>query len=158
MGGMPTATAELPRLLTPDQVAQYHEEGYCVLSGAIPAEHLMLLRQCCQAAVDRMHARMDAEGTHTIGISRRGSRYFCRMATRVAQGRAPLRVHPQPWRSWASARNLLGPDTHTPSGRSFVVKAADIGMHFGWHQEEFRLRRRGRTRMPPTLQLLVRAG
>ena len=54
----------------------YRSEGYMILERAIPQHFLELLRSQCQQAIDRMDARMDAEGSDTLGINHRGSRYF----------------------------------------------------------------------------------
>ena len=62
--------------ITDAQKQQFKEEGYFILENAIPAHHLDLLRGECQAFIDKANARMDAEGTDSLGLNHRNSRYF----------------------------------------------------------------------------------
>ncbi|MCB0105636.1 MAG: hypothetical protein KDE53_07000, partial [Caldilineaceae bacterium] len=63
-------------IVTPEQVQQYQEQGYCVLEKVIPQTYLDGLRSECGRFIDMMHAEMDAQGTNTLGISHRNRRYF----------------------------------------------------------------------------------
>ena len=62
--------------ITDAQKQQFKEEGYFILENAIPDYHLDLLRGECQAFIDKANARMDAEGTDSLGLNHRNSRYF----------------------------------------------------------------------------------
>ena len=55
---------------------QYREEGYFILPGVLPAEHLELLRGECGGFIERMNSEMDAKGTDVLGITHRNKRYF----------------------------------------------------------------------------------
>ena len=63
-------------LVTPEQVQQYHNQGFCVLKNVISQAHLENLRAECGRYIDVMHEEMDRKGTDTLGISHRNSRYF----------------------------------------------------------------------------------
>jgi hypothetical protein len=62
--------------ISESQKEQFREEGYLILEEVIPPQHLQMLRDKCQHAIDEMDARMDREGTDVIFINRRGNRYF----------------------------------------------------------------------------------
>ena len=76
--------------ISQEQKDLYRSEGYMILERAIPEAFLELLRGQCQQAIGRMDADMDAEGTDTIGINHRGSRYFVSNCFRNSRGCAPF--------------------------------------------------------------------
>lgn len=117
--------------LSPVQLAQYREQGYCIAERFIPDEHLELLRSCCQASIDRTDAEMDRLGTDVLGISHRGRRYF---PTHPSWHDARLYRFLASPRMVAAAGQLLGPDVFV-FWEQYVVKGADRGMHFAWHQD-----------------------
>ena len=63
-------------MITDAEESQFKEEGYFILDGVIPENHLELLRGECQAFVDRADRQMDEEGTDTLGLNHRNRRYF----------------------------------------------------------------------------------
>ncbi len=128
---MRTATADLPSILTRDQIAQYREEGYCILQDAIPTEHLALLRGSCQSAIDRMHREMDERKTDTLGINHRNSRYFACHPSHQDERIYDFILSPA---QLSLCRDLLGPEAYA-FWEQYVVKAAENGMHFSWHQD-----------------------
>jgi ectoine hydroxylase-related dioxygenase (phytanoyl-CoA dioxygenase family) len=121
----------LPEPLSPAQVRQYREQGFCVVPNAISPAYLELLRGACQAAIERTNAEMDRQGTDTLGINHRNNRYFsCHPSLEHRQLfdfiYSPVQL--------AICRQLLGPEAFV-FWEQYVVKAADKGMHFGWHQD-----------------------
>ena len=66
-------------LVTPEMIRQYRDEGYFVLESVLSAEDLELIRGGAQYSVDRLDARMTAEGVDRLGINARGKRYFSEM-------------------------------------------------------------------------------
>ncbi len=128
---MGTATADLPHLLTRDQIEQYREEGYCILPDAISPEHLQLLRSCCQASIDRVHEHMDKQKTDTLGINHRNKRYFCCHPSVEDERLFDFILSPA---QLGFCRDLLGPEAYV-FWEQYVVKAAETGMHFSWHQD-----------------------
>lgn len=110
---------------------RFQEDGYFILERAIPPEHLDLLRDECQRFIDEMHAEMDRQGTDVLGLNHRNKRYFV--------------AHP----SLRSPRlkeflfsDLMADICRATIGdqaylfwEQYVVKAAEQGMKFGWHQD-----------------------
>lgn len=125
------ATAAAAPILTARHIEQYREEGWCLIENAITPEHLALLRECCQAAIDATDAEMDRLGTDVIGINHRGSRYF---------SYSPSHQQPKLYQFIHSplmagiCRTLLGPEAFV-FWEQYVVKAAEGGMPFAWHQD-----------------------
>ncbi len=113
------------------QKRQYREEGYVILEHVIPDEHLEALRAECQRFIDDMHAEMDRRGTDTLGISHRNKRYF----VAGVQARRP-RVHDFVFSDLMAGicRATIGDEAYLYWDQ-YVVKAAEVGMKFSWHQD-----------------------
>ena len=109
----------------------YRSEGYMILERAIPESFLELLRGQCQQAIDRMDADMDAEGTDTIGINHRGSRYF---VSNCFREQPALRAFLFSELMADVCRATLGDDAYL-FWEQYVVKGAETGMKFSWHQD-----------------------
>ena len=67
---------ETEPFVTEAQRRQYHEEGYFILERVIPDDQLAFLRAKCDRLVQAQEEEMDRQGTDTLKLSRRGSRYF----------------------------------------------------------------------------------
>lgn len=127
----PASAAVPPSVVGEDALARLHRDGFCVLPSVIPDDLLTLLRDECQGFIDRKDAEMDAAGTDTIGISHRGKRYFVAQCyqQRPVLGRFLFS------RLMASiCRQALGPDVWLFHDQ-YVVKGAEQGMKFAWHQD-----------------------
>ena len=109
----------------------YRSEGYMILERAIPESFLDLLRSQCQQAIDRMDADMDAEGTDTIGINHRGSRYF---VSNCFREQPALRAFLFSELMADVCRATLGNDAYL-FWEQYVIKGAETGMKFSWHQD-----------------------
>ncbi len=124
-------TTALPDLITPAIREQYRTEGYMILPGVIPEDMLAMLREECSYFLGYNDAELDLSQTPTVGITHRGKRYFInnryRMSTRL-------------WRFLYSplmaevAQAALGPDVFL-FHEQWVVKGAEQGMKFAWHQD-----------------------
>ncbi len=117
--------------ITDAQIRQYHEEGWFILERAIPDEHVKLLRDNCQFAIDEVHAEMDKLGTDVIGINHRGSRYF---SGHTSQKQPALFEFIYSQLMAELCRSLLGPEAFV-FWEQYVVKMAEAGMTFSWHQD-----------------------
>ena len=124
---METATPPISE----QQKQQYQEEGYFILEAAIPAEHLHILRAECQYFIDRKNAEMDQEDKKVLGITHRNSRYFI---SNRHQERPRMRAFIFSELTAAICRATLGPDAYL-FWEQYVVKGAEIGLHFSWHQD-----------------------
>lgn len=110
---------------------QYREEGYFILEDAVPAEHLQIMRDSCDHLIDLMHQEMDRLGTDHIHISHRGKRYH--IAKKYDQ---PPRLHEYVFSDLMAevCRATIGDDACLFYDQ-YVVKAADQGIRFAWHQD-----------------------
>lgn len=106
-------------------------EGYVVLPDLIGAEELAMLRREADAAVAAIDAQMDAAGTDTLGINHRGSRYFA--ANNLGRSEE-LRRFVFGETLEPLCRAFLGDDVWFFL-EQFVVKVAESGMQFSWHQD-----------------------
>ena len=118
-------------VITEEQRTQFREEGYFILERAVSEEQLKILREACDDLIEAMHAEMDRLGTDHIHISHRGKRYH------IAKQyyRAP-RLGEFVFSALMAeiCRATLG-DTAFLFYDQYVVKAAEQGMAFSWHQD-----------------------
>ncbi len=123
MSALPVITAEMSR--------QYREEGYFILERAIPPAHLQMLRDEAASFIDKIHAEMDRVGKDVIGINHRHKRYF--ISNRYKES---ARLHEFIFSDLMAAicRATLGPDAYL-FNEQYVIKAAEVGMKFAWHQD-----------------------
>jgi ectoine hydroxylase-related dioxygenase (phytanoyl-CoA dioxygenase family) len=118
-------------MLTPAHIQQYRDEGYFILERAISEEHLAILRDSCDHLIDVMHAEMDRLGTDHIHISHRGKRYHIAKQYEHA-----------PRLSEYVFSDLMAEVCRATIGETaylfydqYVVKAAEQGISFSWHQD-----------------------
>ncbi len=118
-------------VITEQQRQQYVDEGYFILERAIPDEHLEILRESCDYLIDLMHAEMDRQGTDHIHISHRGKRYHI-----AKQYDQPPRLSEYVFSELMAevCRATIG-DTAYLFYDQYVVKAAEKGIKFSWHQD-----------------------
>lgn len=109
----------------------FEEQGYLIFENALQDEDLEGLRQACADAMARMDAEMDALGTDTLRISHRGKRYF---APYESQQSAAVREFIESDAMLDMAQALIGPNVVRFLDQ-YVVKCAEVGMKFGWHQD-----------------------
>lgn len=110
---------------------QYRDEGYFVLREVIPPEHLRILRGSCDRLIRMMHDEMDRLGTDHIHISHRGKRYHIAKRYAEAPGLAEYVFSPL---MAAICKATVG-DTAWLFYDQYVVKAAQQGISFSWHQD-----------------------
>jgi ectoine hydroxylase-related dioxygenase (phytanoyl-CoA dioxygenase family) len=113
-----------------DHAQSFRDEGFFVLERAVPERDLELLRDECQRFIDERDREMDRLGVDTIDLDHRGSRYFVH-AYGKSDG-AERFLHSELMQQ--VARTALG-DTVYLFNEQYVVKAAERGMKFGWHQD-----------------------
>ena len=118
-------------ILSEAQQEQFRTDGFCVLDDVVPAGMLRLLRDECATFIRLKDEEMDRAGTDTLGISHRGSRYFvsnCHLVRPQINGflHSDLMT--------GICRDTLGPDAYMFYNQ-YVVKGAEAGMKFSWHQD-----------------------
>ncbi|MEM7533304.1 MAG: phytanoyl-CoA dioxygenase family protein [Chloroflexota bacterium] len=117
--------------ITNEMIEQYHQEGYFILEGVMTDEQIEGLRKECQRYIDTFDAEMEAKGVTSLGINHYKKRYF--ISNRGADSAiinsflfSPLMGN--------VAKSTLG-DTAYLFHEQYVVKAAEVGTKFGWHQD-----------------------
>ncbi|MGC2403210.1 MAG: phytanoyl-CoA dioxygenase family protein [Acidobacteriaceae bacterium] len=118
-------------MISPSQQEQYRSEGYLILSGVIPQRELTMLREECAYYLGYYDALMDSKGVETENLSHRGKRYFINNRYRLS---------PRLWQFVFSdlmaqvAEATVGPTAYL-FHEQWVVKGAEQGMKFSWHQD-----------------------
>ncbi len=118
-------------VVTPQQKDSYRQEGYMILPGIIPPDTLTMLREECSYFVGYYDAQMDSAGVGVQGLNHRGKRYFISMKYRLSH---------RLWRFVFSplmaqlTQAVLGPNVYL-FYEQWVVKGAEQGMKFAWHQD-----------------------
>lgn len=115
----------------PEHIRDFHEKGYFVLESVIPEHHLAMLRSECDRFVGLIEAEMDRKGSDVDGINHRSRRYF--IANRHKE--SPLLADFIFSDLMADiCRATLGDNAYL-FHEQYVVKSAEKGMKFGWHQD-----------------------
>lgn len=109
----------------------YNTEGYMVLPGVIDQETLTVLREECSYFLGYKDAEMDSRGVTVEGINHRGNRYFINNLYRMSKRMHGFLFSPM---MAEIATAVLGPDVYL-FNEQWVVKNADQGMKFSWHQD-----------------------
>jgi len=116
--------------VTSADARRFRDEGFFVLEGAVPPSDLDILRGECQRFIDERDREMTRLGVDMLDLCHRGRRYFVH-----AYGKSPAVERFLFSDLMAqSAQAALG-DTVYLCNEQYVVKAADQGMAFGWHQD-----------------------
>ena len=117
--------------ITNEHRKQFREEGYFILERAVSEEHLEILRNSCNNLIKAMHEEMDRLGTDHIHISHRGKRYH------IAKqyNRTPRLAEFVFSELMAEVCQATIGDTAFLFYDQYVVKAAEQGMSFSWHQD-----------------------
>ncbi len=116
--------------ITTEHVRRFRDEGFFVLESVLPHTELELLRSECQRFIDERDREMDRLGVDKLDLDHRGSRYFVH-----AYGKSPdIERFLRSDFMVEIARAALG-DTVYLFNEQYVVKAAEHGMTFSWHQD-----------------------
>ncbi len=117
--------------ITSESLDQFLQDGYFVLPGVIPPEELEDLRLECDRLVALKDAELEKQGREGQGITHRNSRYFLGgygMGSQILQrflfGTQMAEI----------CKATLGSNVYL-FNEQFVVKAAERGMKFSWHQD-----------------------
>lgn len=119
------------QLLSGGQLERYRESGYVLLERVIPDAQLEVLRSECARVMRRIDVEIAAGNTDAHSLSRPGSRYFI---SQVARDSEPLREFLLSPLMRGICRSTLGDEAYFFLDQ-FVVKAADVGGRFSWHQD-----------------------
>ena len=114
----------------------FERDGFAVLEAVIDTATLGVLREECDEFVARTDRWLVERGTDTYGITHRGRRYFISNRYRESE-RLPDFLFGGLMRAVTTA--LLGPTVYL-FNEQWVVKGAEQGMRFAWHQDSGYLR------------------
>ena len=117
--------------ISDDQKTLYAQEGYMVLPSVIPADMLLMLREESAYFMGYMDARMDGGLMPEGALSVRGSRYFVNNMYRYS-GRLRQFIFSDLMAD--VCRATLG-DSAVLFHEQWVIKGAEKGMDFSWHQD-----------------------
>ena len=118
-------------LVRPEQVEEYHRDGYFILESVIPEPVLAALREECMRYVDVYDRDMEAKGISTQGITHYKKRYF------ISNRSTDSPIMTEFLFSELMAEiccATLGDDAFL-FNEQYVVKAADTDSKFAWHQD-----------------------
>ena len=118
-------------MITDEQRQLYRTEGYMILPGVIPPDMLNMLREECSYYLGYYDSIMDAKGVKTENISHRGKRYFINNRYRLSN-----RLYQFIFSNLMAevARSTIGDEAYL-FHEQWVVKGAEQGMKFAWHQD-----------------------
>lgn len=118
-------------VITESQKQQFRDEGFFILEKVIPDEQLRLLREECRFFIDKTDEEMAQKQTATRGITHKSKRYFI----------ADRHKESEKLQSFLFS-DLMADICHATLGdeaylfwEQFVVKGAEVGMKFSWHQD-----------------------
>ena len=114
----------------PEHARRFASDGFFVLDRVVPRHDLEILRAECDRLIDERDEEMRRLGTDRLDLDHRGRRYFLH-----AYGKSP-QVSQFLFSDLMAqvARTALG-ETVNLFNEQYVVKAAERGMRFGWHQD-----------------------
>jgi ectoine hydroxylase-related dioxygenase (phytanoyl-CoA dioxygenase family) len=113
-----------------EQVRQFRDEGFFVLEKVVSPSDLETLRGECQRLIEERDGEMDRLGVEKLDLDHRGRRYFVHAYERSPAVRRFLLSNLMA----QIAKATLGDNVYL-FNEQYVVKAAERGMKFGWHQD-----------------------
>lgn len=124
-------TQILDSVVSEQHLEQWERDGFFVLENVVPEEHLQLLRDKVMYHIGVMDGIMQERGVEKLGINHKGSRYFVQ----------PYRAGDREVGDFIFS-DLMAEVTRATLGENvylfheqYVVKAAEKGGAFSWHQD-----------------------
>ncbi|WP_258104706.1 phytanoyl-CoA dioxygenase family protein [Marinoscillum sp. MHG1-6] len=121
----------MSQIITNEQIEQYQRDGFVILRDVITQELIEKIQNECERFIKEKDAEMDAKGVEIDEINHKGKRYFIAMKNKDSQPMQELLYGKE---MEAITRAVLGDNVYLFL-EQFVVKAADKGMKFSWHQD-----------------------
>ncbi len=122
---------DFAKLITDEDRQLFADEGYMILREVIPADLLQMLREECSYFIGYMDARIDAGMLSETALSKRSNRYFVNDLYRFSN---------RLWQFLFSdlmaevCKSTIGDEAYL-FNEQWVVKGAEQGMKFSWHQD-----------------------
>lgn len=124
-------TVEKASVVSAENLEAWERDGFFVLESVVPQEHLEMLRSLVGELIEAADAQMDAQGVQRLGLNSKGSRYFM-YGYANQQSRAGEFIFSDVMAD--ITRATLGDSVYL-FHEQFVVKAAEKGESFSWHQD-----------------------
>ncbi len=121
----------MSKILSKEQIDQYNRDGFVILKNVISPEMIEKIQGACEQFIKEKDAEMDAKGVEVDEINHKGKRYFIAMKNKKSQAMQELLFGKE---LEEITRSILGDNVYLFL-EQFVVKAADKGMKFAWHQD-----------------------
>ncbi|MEQ8238292.1 MAG: phytanoyl-CoA dioxygenase family protein [Cyclobacteriaceae bacterium] len=118
-------------VITNEQIEHYHKEGFVILRNVISQEMIEKIQGECERFIKEKDDEMDAKGVEVDEINHKGKRYFIAMKSPKSEPMQELLYGKE---MEEITRSILGENVYLFL-EQFVVKAADKGMKFSWHQD-----------------------
>lgn len=118
-------------IISNEQIQQFKKDGFVILRNVISPEMIGKIQDECERFIKEKDAEMDAKGVEVDEINHKGKRYFIAMKNKDSQPMQQLLFGKE---MEQITRSILGDDVYLFL-EQFVVKAADKGMKFSWHQD-----------------------
>lgn len=118
-------------LVTDAMIQQFKDEGYFVIEKALAEDQIEAMRGELGQFIDAIHREMDEAGTDTLGITHRGKRYFIPHTYNRSRIMHDFIFGPL---MQQVCRAIVGENANFFHDQ-WVVKAAEKGMSFSWHQD-----------------------
>ena len=118
-------------IISKEQIQQFENNGFCVVKNVIPQGLITKLRNECQRFIKEKDDEMDSKGVEVDEINHKGKRYFIALRYKDSKIMQELIFGKQ---MEEITRKILGENVYLFL-EQFVVKAADKGMKFSWHQD-----------------------
>lgn len=118
-------------IISKEQVEQYQRDGFVILRNVISQEMIEKIQGECERFIREKDEEMDAKGVEVDEINHKGKRYFIAMKNKSSQPMQELLFGKE---MEEITRSILGDNVYLFL-EQYVVKAADKGMKFSWHQD-----------------------
>jgi ectoine hydroxylase-related dioxygenase (phytanoyl-CoA dioxygenase family) len=116
--------------ITTDHTRRFADDGFFILDDVVPASDLEILRRECDRLVDERDHEMDRHRVDTLDLDHRGRRYFVHAYDKSPDVRRFVRSELMVQIASAALGNTV-----YLFNEQYVVKAAERGMKFSWHQD-----------------------
>ena len=120
-------------MITQENLKNYHSEGYCILKNVIPEEYLNILDKSCEICIEDADKKMRGNHSNINDITHPGKRYF--IANKHKEPKFKKMKEFLFSQLMAQITSELIGDNVYLFNEQFVVKAAEKGMKFAWHQD-----------------------
>lgn len=117
--------------VTEQHIQDYNEKGFFILENVIEPSVLEELRAFAARKIEEKDAEMDAQGVEKMNLNVKGRRYFMHRSFRENRANYDY-VFSSLFED--ICRAIFGGTAYL-SNDQYVVKSADVGAKFSWHQD-----------------------